>query len=74
MIVKEYIENLLKNTPEAKMVLYRSQEGDGDSALMEIHDFLIKYGDRSMGDSFHDDFCHKEGARNLNQYIKRLSK
>lgn len=69
--VKEYIELLVKNKQGTK-VYYRSQEGDGDSAVMEIDSFLQKYGDRLMGDYCADDFCHVDGTRNLSQYIKRI--
>ncbi|WP_099467790.1 hypothetical protein [Konateibacter massiliensis] len=72
MKVREYIIRLRNDNPEAYMVAYKSQEGDGDSAHLSIISFLTKYGDRNMGDEYHDDFCHADGTRNLNQFIKRI--
>lgn len=69
--VREYIELLMKIKQGTK-VYYRSQEGEGDNAIMQIDDFLQKYGNRLMGDYCADDFCHADGTRNLNQYIKRI--
>lgn len=72
MKVREYIRRLETDKPEANMVAYKSQEGDGDSAYLSIVSFLVKYGDRNMGDDYQDDFCHADGTRNLNQFIKRI--
>lgn len=72
MTVRDYIFILRINNPDADMVVYRSQEGDGDNAYLTINSFLEKYGNRQMGDL--DDFCHLDGTRNLNQFIKRIYK
>jgi len=70
--VKDYLETLIKNGHKGTKVYYRSQEGDGDNAVMEIEQFIQKYGNRKMGDYCSDDFCMADGTRNFNQYIKRI--
>lgn len=72
LLVIEYL-NQKYGDCRGKTVSYRSQEGDGDSAFMLYEKFIEKYGNRLMGDNFQDDFCHRDGKRNLNQFIKSCS-
>lgn len=72
MLVREYIEMLRKYGQSGNKVYFKSQEGKGDNVVLPIDEFINLYGDRQMGEGCSDDFCHADGTRNLNQYIKRL--
>lgn len=67
--INDYVNRLKEKQSSATMICFKA-EGQGDSKVLSINEFLNKYGNRVMGDMCSDDFRNEDGERNLNQFIK----